>query len=238
MRKLLLLFVLLFCFTFSGFGQNNIITVPIPEVVPKKKVYVQPGVVVNRNIAQFGNILTFGLGTNFQAGITITDVTMNFGPEETFFPVDSVQPGMNPDVLVNLSKGFMLNNKTWLGIGTLSGANIADNGTDFSTFNYLNAQTKIFKDNLILLGVYHGNDTRLVTKESKFGLLAGFKIPLTKKLSFASDYISGDNARSYINTGLGFKLTKHWAAYGGAVIPAPDSGNKLAGTLQLRYKGK
>ncbi|WP_017730891.1 hypothetical protein [Nafulsella turpanensis] len=237
MKKALLIFTLLLCVTFSGFAQNNIITVPVPEIVPKKKVYVQPGVVVNRNLAQFGTIVSYGLGANFQAGITITDVTTNFGPEETFFPIDSVKPGLNPDVLVNFSKGWKLSKGTWLGIGTMSGFNVADNGADFSSFNYFNGQTKIFKDNLVLLGVYYGNDTRLVTKEGKFGLLAGFKVPLSKKWSFAGDYISGNNARSYINTGFGYKITSHWAAYGGAVIPAPDSGNKLAGTLQFRYLG-
>ena len=237
MKKIFSLLSLLFiCFT--AFGQNNIITVPIAKVVPQKKVYVQPGIVVNRNIAQLGNILTYGLGANFQAGITITDVTLNFGPEETFFPIEEVKPGMNPDVLLNLQKGFKLSKNTWIGIGTLSGANVAENGTDFSTFNYVNAQTDIFKDNMILLGVYHGNDTRLVTKESKFGLLAGFKVPLTKKLSFASDFISGNNARSYINTGLGYKLTDTWSIYGGGVIPAPNSGNKYAGTIQFRYLSK
>ena len=239
MKKIILLFTLLFFMAFTSFGQNNIITVPIAKVVPKKKVYVQPGVVVNRNIVQFANILTYGLGANFQGGITITDITLNYGPnEEEFFPIDEVRPGMNPDILLNLQKGFKLSNKTWIGIGTLSGANVADNGTDFSTFNYVNAQTDVFKDNMILLGAYHGNDTRLATNESKFGLLAGFKVPLTKKLSFAGDFISGNNARSYINTGLGYKLSNTWSLYGGAVIPAPNSGNKYAGTLQFRYLAK
>lgn len=239
MKKTFLLFALLFCISFSGFGQNNIITVPVAEIVPKNKVYVQPGIVVNRNVAQLGLITSWGFGANFQGGITLTDITMDYGPNrEEFFPVDEVNPGMNPDVLINFSKGFKLNKKTWIGIGTLAGVNVADNGTDFSNFNYINAQTDIFKDNMILLGVYQGNDTRLVTDESKFGLLAGFKIPLSKKWTFASDYISGNNARSYINTGFGLKLTNKWAAYGGAVIPAPDSGNKLAGTLQFRYLSK
>ena len=238
MKKIFLLFVLLFCISFSGFGQNNIITVPVAEVVPKNKVYVQPGIVVNRNIAQLGLITSWGFGSNFQGGITVTDITMNFGAGEPFFPVDKYQPGMNPDVLVNFSKGFKLNKKSWVAIGTLAGVNIADNDTRFSNFNYINGQTKVFKDNLILLGVYQGNDTRLVTEESKFGLLAGFKIPIGKKWTYAGDYISGNHARSYINTGFGFKLTSKWAVYGGAVIPAPDSGNKLAGTLQFRYLSK
>ena len=102
----------------------------------------------------------------------------------------------------------------------------------------MNAQTKVLGDNTILLGVYHGNDTRLVTNESKFGLLAGFEISVTKKLSFAGDYISGNNVRSYINTGLGLKLSDHWTTIGGVAIPAPDSGNKYAGFLQIRYLGK
>ena len=238
MKKSIFSLILFLVMSSFGFGQNNIVTVPIAEVIPKKKIYVQPGAVVNRDIVQLGNILTYGLGGNFQAGITLIDLTMNYGPEETFFPIDSVQPGMNPDVLLNLQKGFKLNKNTWIGIGTQSGFNIADNGTDFSTFNYLNAQTKVFGDNLILLGVYHGNDTRLVTEEGKIGLLAGFKIPLTKKLTYVADYISGDHARSFINTGLGLKLSGKWAMYGGAVIPAPDSGNKAGGTIQFRYLSK
>ena len=241
MKKIFLLFLLLlFCISFSAFAQNNVITVPIAETVQKKKVYVQPGVLVNKNIVQLANILTYGLGANFQAGITIIDVTMHYGNNgETFFPIDSVKPSMNPDVLLNLQKGFKLNNKTWIGIGTQSGVNIADNGTNFSTFNYVNAQTKVFKDNLILLGGYHGNDTRLATEEdNKFGLLAGLKIPLTKKWNVAADYISGNNARSLINAGLGLKLSSKWSMYGGAVIPAPDSGNKYGGTIQFRYLSK
>lgn len=61
----------------------------------------------------------------------------------------------------------------------------------FPTFNYVTAQTDIFKDNLILLGVYHGNDTKSVTKEGKVGLLAGFKIPFAKRWNIATDHISG-----------------------------------------------
>ena len=238
MKKCVLLIVLLFCIGYSSLGQNNIITVPVAEIVPKKKVYLQPGAVANRDIIQLSNIVTYGFGGNFQGGITITDVTLNYGSGEPFFPIDSVKPGVNSDVLVNLQKGFKLNDKTWIGIGTQSGANLADNGTDFSTFNYVNAQTKIFGDNLILLGAYHGNDTRLVTEERKFGLLAGFQIPLTKKVTYTGDFISGNNARSYINTGFGVKLTDKWSIYGGGVIPAPDSGNKYGGTLQVRYLGK
>ena len=238
MKKSVFTLVLLSIMSSYSFGQNNIVTVPLAEVVQKKKIYVQPGIVVNRDVVQMGNILTYGFGGNFQGGITIIDLTMNYGPEDTFFPVDAVQPGMNPDVLLNLQKSFKLNKKTWIGIGTQSGFNIADDGTDFSTFNYVNTQTKILGDNLILLGVYHGNETRLVTEESKIGILAGFNVPLTKKLSFLADYISGNHARSYFNTGLGLKLTDKWSMYGGAVLPAPDSGNKTAGTLQFRYLSK
>ena len=222
----------------NAFGQKNIVTVPLAETVPKNKVYDQPSILVNKNIIQLGNILTFGFGGNFQGGITISDVTFNYGPDGVFFPVDEVKPGMNPDVLLNLQKGFKLNDKTWLGIGTQSGANIADEGTDFSSFNYVNGQTKVWGDNLILLGGYYGNDTRLVTDESKFGLLAGLNIPLTQKLSFAGDYISGNHDRSFINTGLNLKLSDKWTIYGGGVIPAPNSGNNFGGTIQLQYQSK
>ena len=187
---------------------------------------------------QMGNILTFGLGGNFQAGLTLTDVTFNFGPEETFFPIEKVQPGMNPDLLINLQKGFKINNKTWIGLGTLTGANIAEEGTNLSMFNYLNAQTEVFGKNIIVLGAYHGEATRLVTEEGKFGIMAGFQVPVSQKWTLLGDYISGDHARSYINTGFSFKINSAWNIFSGVAMPAPESGNKYSGILQLSYTSK
>lgn len=233
MKKFSLLFLLFSCFT--TFAQKNIIAVPLAEVVDPNKILVQPSVAASEDVVQLGAILTFGLGNNFQGGINLTDITLNFGPEDEFFPVEQVQPGSNPEVLLNFQKGFNLGNKTWIAIGTLTGANIATEGTNFSMFNYLNGQTQIFGKNTILLGVYHGEETYLVTDEQKFGILAGIEIPLSQKWTLMGDYISGNNARSYIHTGLGVKLGKAWSLMGAAGFPAPDSGNKTIGILQLTY---
>ncbi len=134
MKKALLFFILFTGFSLTGFGQKNVVTVPLAEVVQKKKVYDQPSAVVNKNIIQLSNILTYGFGGNFQGGITLIELTMNYG-SGNFFPYDSYQPGMNPDVLVNLQKGFKHSDKSWIGIGTQSGVNISDERTAFSTFN-------------------------------------------------------------------------------------------------------
>ncbi|MFD2514775.1 hypothetical protein ACFSRY_12945 [Pontibacter locisalis] len=52
------------------------------------------------------------------------------------------------------------------------------------------------------------------------------------------DYILGNTARSYSNTGFGRKLSYRWITAFGAAIPGPESGNKYAGFLQIRYLGK
>lgn len=236
MRKLA--FIVAIAVSGPALAQNNIITVPVAEVVAEQKVYVQPGVVVNSSVVQLGNIVTWGLPWNFQAGVTLIDLTMNYGPDQPFFPIRSVNPPMNPDVLINLQKGFKLNETFWVALGTQTGANIATQGIGFSTFNYVNGQAKFLGENLIVLGGYHGNGTRLGTDTDRFGLLAGFKVPITQALTISGDFISGNNARSYLNAGLGVKLTETWAVYGGAVIPAPNSGNKFAGTIQFSYKSK
>lgn len=236
MQKSTLLVCLLLCS--AGYAQNNIITVPVAEPVAEKKLYLQPGVVANASSVQFANILTYGLGWDFQAGVTITDLTLKYGPGDTLLPIYSVDPGSNPDVLINLQKGFKLGSNAWVAVGTLSGVNLSASAVGFSTFNYVNAQTKVLGENLLLLGVYQGNGWRLATKGSRFGLLAGFKIPVTQHLTVAADFISGNHARSFINAGLGLKLTDEWSTYAGAVIPAPESGNKFGGTLQFRYLTK
>ena len=231
------IFMLCLLISFSGFAQKNVIAVPLAEVVDKKKVLIQPSVTFNKDLLQLGNILTFGLGNNFQAGITLTDVTLNFGPENEFFPIEKVQPGVNPEILLNLQKGFKITDKTWIAIGTLTGANIATEGTNFSMFSYINGQTNVGK-NTILLGIYHGEETYLVTDEKEFGILAALEIPVTQKWTLLGDYISGDNARSYIQTGLEVKLNSEWSIMGGAGFPAPDSGNKTIGIVQISYLGK
>ena len=235
MKKLFILCLLL---SFTGFAQKNIVAVPLAEVVDQKKVLIQPSITANKDLLQIGNILTFGLGSNFQAGITITDVTFNLGPENDLFPIDKVQPGVNPEVLLNFQKGFKIKEETWIAIGTFTGANIAREGTNFSMFNYLNGQTKVFGKNTVLVGVYHGEETYLVTEEKKFGFLAGLEVPLSQKWTLLGDYISGDNARSYINTGLAVRLNAEWSLMGGAGFPAPDSGNKTTGIIQISYLGK
>ena len=235
MNKIILVFLFL---STSVFSQKNFITVPMAEVVGKRKVLVQPGFSASKDLLQVGNILTYGFGNNFQGGITITDITFNYGPEDDFFPVEKVQPGLNPDVLINFQKGFRLNNKTWLGIGTLTGGNVAGEGLNLSMFSYLNGQTTLFGDNTLVLGIYHGEETRLVTDEKKIGIIAGLQIPVSKKVNIVADYISGNNARSYINSGLSIKLTKDWALISAVGFPAPDSGNKTLGIIQLSYTSK
>ena len=234
MKKIL---ILTFFFSFAAFGQKNLISVPMAETVGKKKVLVQPSIAANEDLMQLGTILTLGFGNNFQGGLNVTDVTFNFGPEDEFFPIEKVQPGVNPEVLLNLHKGFKLNNKTWLAIGTLTGTNVATEGTNFSMFNYINGQTEVFGKNIILLGVYHGEETYLVTNEQKTGIMAGLSIPLTQKWTLLGDYISGDHARSYIHSGLELKLSNAWAIMVGAGFPAPNSGNKTTGILQISYLG-
>ena len=235
MKKII---ILTFFFSFTAFGQKNLISVPMAETVADKKVLVQPSIAANEDLIQLGNILTFGFGNNFQGGINVTDVTFNFGPEDEFFPIEKVQPGVNPEVLINLQKGFKLNSNIWLAVGTLSGANIATEGTNFSMFNYFNGQTQVLGKNTVLLGVYHGEETYLVTDEQKFGIMAGLTIPLTQKWTLLGDYISGDHARSYIHSGIEYKLSSAWAIIGAAGFPAPDSGNKTTGILQITYLGK
>lgn len=232
------IFMLCLLISSTGFAQKNIVAVPLAEVVDKKNVLIQPSITANENLLQIGNILTFGLGSNWQAGVTLTDITFNFGSETNFFPVEKVKPGVNPELLVNLQKGFRINQNTWIAIGTLTGANIAKEGTNLSMFSYVNGQTHIFGKNVILLGVYHGEETYLVTDEKKLGIMAGIEVPISDKWTFLGDFISGDNARSYINTGLEVKLNDEWSLMGGAGFPAPDSGNKTIGIIQLSYLGK
>lgn len=227
-------FILVFfsCVSLSALAQKNLFNVPLPEAVEQGKLYVQPGITITRDNLQLSNILTYGLGKGFQAGININDLTIDHKSEENVFPYDSVAPGVNPDVLVNLQKGFDLSDKLKLGIGTWSGANIA-NEVDFSSFSYVNFSASFLGENKVVLGGYYGNDTYVV-QGNNAGYMAGLEVPLiSDKLKLLGDYISGENERSMVSLGLEVKLPKNWQLAVGAQLPAPGSGNPRGVIIQV-----
>lgn len=230
MKKLIFTLSLVLGIGISSYAQKNVFTVPLAEMVEKGKLYVQPGATVNKQIA-LSSIFTYGFGSNFQAGVTIKDLTYAYRSDDNKFPFERVNPADNPDVLANLQTGFGIGRVLRFGLGTQSGYNFAADETNFSSFNYLNLQLNISKAKF-LVGTYHGNDT-YVAKGNNNGIMAGLVLPLSgDKVKFLGDYLSGNNVRSVINLGLGFKLGK-WSMSVGGQLPTPDSNNPYAGIIQF-----
>lgn len=173
MKKQLYLFILFAGVSLTSYGQKNIFTVPVADIVEKGKFYVQPGATISDQLALSG-IFTYGIGSKLQAGITIKDLTYAYKSDDNKFPYEKVDPADNPDILANVQTGFNMGDNFKVGLGTQSGANIAGNGTDFSSFNYLNLQAN-FSNNKLILGKYYGNDTYVVTGNNS-GILAGVEI--------------------------------------------------------------
>ncbi len=190
---------------------------------------MQPGATVTKQLS-LSSIFTWGIGGKFQAGVTLKDLTYAYQSDNNKFPYEEIAPADNPDLLANLQTAFDVGNTFKVGHGTQSGLNIAGDGTDFSSFNYLNLQATFNKTKL-LVGPYYGNNT-YVANGNNAGILAGVQLPLSDKVNLLGDYLSGTNARSVINLGLGIKLGK-WTMSVGGQLPSPDSGNSYGGIIQV-----
>ncbi|QCR22674.1 hypothetical protein [Pontibacter sp. SGAir0037] len=231
MKKVYLLFFFSFI-CFSAVSQKNIFTIPDPEPVERGKLYLQPGFQITGDNIQLSNILTYGLGKRFQAGINLNDLTINYTSRHNVLPYDSVAPAENPDVLLNFQKSVEISKTFELGIGTWSGTNIASK-VNLSSFNYLNLSAALPSESKLILGGYYGNSTFL-GEGNNIGLMAGFDVPLVEdKFKLIGDYTSGTNERSVFNLGVEFQLPGNWQLSVGAILPSPGSDNAHGITIQI-----
>lgn len=196
-KYLLLLMLHTLCIN-SAFAQQSLFNVPSVETTEKDKFFFQEQVdLFSKGVAN--TTLDYGLGEGWETGLTI--------PGVNFYSGDHADPML----LVNVQKGFYVNESWKVGIGTQTGYTVPehDSGAQFASFNYLNNAFDLESWGKYYLGAYSANKAITGHKES-INLLAGVELPFTQNVHFMADYIGGKNDIGATAIGLVWYASKKW----------------------------
>ena len=84
-------------------GQRNLFDIPTSEIVEFRQAYVQGQAVFTSEEVNTSATATFGLGYNFEIGITLNQLVFI---RSEGVKVDAEKPEENPDLLINAQKAF------------------------------------------------------------------------------------------------------------------------------------
>ncbi len=197
-NKYLLLCVLsVFCIT-PAFAQQSLFNVPSVETTEKDKLFFQEQVdLFSKGVAN--TTLDYGLGQGWETGVTI--------PGVNFYSADDT----DPTLLVNVQKGFFVNDHWKVGFGTQTGYTVPlhESGTHFASFNYWNNAFDLDDWGKYYLGVYSANKA-ITGNKGTTNFLAGMEVPVTQSIHLMADYIGGKSDIGATAVGLVWYASKKW----------------------------
>jgi hypothetical protein len=213
-------------------AQRNIFDVPTAEIVEYNVIFLQGQGVFNSEEVSTGATITFGLGYNFEVGVSVNQLVFT---RSDGVNINSEKPEENPDLLVNAQKGFELGSGVRLGIGTRSGIDVAQSEQKhhFVTFDYLTSQFTLGGAHQITGGVYYA-DNEYAGAGTHFGAMGGVDLSFAKqKLHVLAEFLTGNSALSVINTGFQIDLPRQWQLSAGAQLSFPGGDNKPGAIFQI-----
>lgn len=217
-RKILLSFaILILCLSAQqAFPQSTMMNAPSSDVVAAKKVYLEMDFITNYAWAQgderFANYLpraVVGVGKNIEIGANVSYTHVPGGGQ----PIE-IQPNAKWQFYNNEGKGIAA------AAGCIAFVPITKRaGTDTLAQCYT-VVSKQFSGNYG--PKFTGGGYRLIgagpAEETKTGVIAGYEQPLTQRLSFIVDWMSGNNRLGYISPSLNLSTPKNGNLSGGYAI--------------------
>ncbi|EUJ10943.1 hypothetical protein Meth11DRAFT_1774 [Methylophilaceae bacterium 11] len=198
-KYLLLLMLIINTFSItSAFAQQSLFNVPSVETTEKNKYFFQEQVdLFSKGVAN--TTLDYGLGQGWETGLTIPGVNFYSGDQA------------DPMLLVNVQKGFYVNESWKVGVGTQTGYTVPfhDSSTEFATFNYWNNAFDLNDWGKYYLGVYSANKA-ITGNSANTNFLAGVELPFTQNVHIMADYIGGKNDIGATAIGLVWYASKKW----------------------------
>jgi hypothetical protein len=219
--------------------QANIVDVPNNDTLSKGQLFFQGQMVITEQQIKTGAFCTWGLGKDFEVGFNLHQIAFERKEQPGDVEIDPEKPGQTPSLLINARKGFGITSWYRVGVGGRWGVSLTDENVRLkpSLFSYIVNQFAIKETrNKVTIGAYHSN-IYYGGPHTSLGVMGGFQIDLVKdKLSFATDFFSGNSLLSVINTGLEIDLTRSWSLSFGAQIPFPGRENSPGGFIQISKK--
>jgi hypothetical protein len=235
LQRLQFLTVLCFFFLHRAQAQQTLFSIPTSQITKAKQLFFQQQFSITEYIESSTNF-TYGLGRNWEVGLSISNLKMDPRQNEHFIQLDSDMLEDNPRLVLELQKGFNVAEWMIVAIGTQTGLTSAPSGKQvaLNDFSFANTQFKIWRKNLRLLaGGYYANEA-FAGPGNRWGYMVGFDLPIVpKKLRLQGDYLSGRHSRSLVTIGLAWVFRNHWQLAIGGQMPGPGTSNPYGAVIQL-----
>ena len=206
----------------SSYAQQSLFNVPSVETTEKHKFFFQEQLdLFSNGIAN--TTIDYGLGEGWETGLTIPGVNL--------YATDQKQN--DPSLLVNVQKGFYVNENWKVGIGTQTGSTLAGQNTSsrLATYNYVNNAFDLQGSGKYYLGVYSANKAITGTKTNT-NVLAGLEIPFTQDVHLMADYTGGKSDIGASVVGIVWYASKAWQfSLGGQFSNTDPSHHHLQGAI-------
>lgn len=193
-------------------AQQTIFNVPSTDVLDKGKVYVEldaslkptDGALVPK-FSSFVPRVVVGAGSNIEFGLNITG---------------NIQPGPDSTTLVPTIKWKPYQGKD-NGWAVVLGDNlfVPVHNRSYNAGNYVYAEvSKTFATGTRITFGGYDFTRNVVATANRAGGQFGFEQPLSKKATFAADWITGKHSAGYFTPGMVFKLSPKVTGYAGYSI--------------------
>jgi len=202
-------------------GQSTIFNVPSTDVQAPRKVYLEADFIThfasyaNGGYQTYGPRVVVGLPGNSEVGVNVF-YTKSADPE----PIN-VQPNFKWQFYQNEKKGLAI------AAGVLVSVPVTHRRDSRTSGMVYVIGSKSFSGTYAPKLTFGGYQLigRFDDGTNKTGVLAGYEQPLTKKLSFVTDWVSGNNDLGYVTFGPGITFSPTNNIYAGYSIGNHGRGN-------------
>ncbi|OLY90938.1 hypothetical protein SAMN05444008_1173 [Cnuella takakiae] len=244
MKKLAVIFSLLFLLQLGAEGQQNFFNVPSSDITQKGASFFQQQVNFYKGGVQFNATYNHGLGKGFEVGVNYLGLTMAATDHKLHMPFNDHELPYNPFLALNAQKRFSLSEHLTVAAGGQYGVTtttvLRKGGYAYANM-VLNEEAVGFKAVAGLYGAtnsFFGAGSRL-GGDVPIGIQAGMEQALVKdKVVLQADYISGRHNISEVVLGGACYLNSKWILSAGYQLPGRLSKSVHALVLELTYNPK
>jgi hypothetical protein len=223
--KLVLLATLVSASMCSASAQSTVFNISSTDVLPKHRLYVEADFLTHPTSYENGGYQIFG--TRFVYGLSKrTEVGLNlFYTKTSPGEAAEIQPNFKVQLYSNESNGIAVAVGAIAFIPITHRAATTTRGMVYTVASKNIRGTwgpRLTAGGYVLVGSFEGGT-------SKRGMLLGYEQPLTKKLSFVTDWSSGNNDYGYVVAGAGITLSPKSVVYLGYNVGNQGRGNNSLG---------
>jgi hypothetical protein len=225
LRRLILLTALTLASTCIASAQSTVFNIASTDVLPQHRLYVEADFLAhlssyqNGGFQTYGPRLVYGLSKRTEIGVNVFYTRTSPGEPIEIQPNFKVQLYNNEDNGIAIASGAV----AYVPVTHRSAATTRGMVYTVASKNINgNWGPRLTAGGYVLVGSFEAGT-------SKRGVLLGYEQPITKKLSFVTDWSSGNNDYGYLVAGAGITLSPKSVLYLGYNVGNQGRGNNSLG---------